>query len=162
MIKVDDNCPCGSLKCYTHCCHRYHGGDEFAPTAECLMRSRYSAFVIQNIDYIVQTTLPALQPLLDVAALKAWAEQTWWTYLKIISTTPKIGKRHAQVHFCVYFEELGVQGCHNECSAFVKINENGQNRWYFLDPTLPITLSGKQPCLCGSGEKFKVCCGKFL
>lgn len=110
MIKVDDNCPCGSLKCYTHCCHRYHGGDEFAPTAECLMRSRYSAFVIQNIDYIVQTTLPALQPLLDVAALKAWAEQTWWTYLKIISTTPKIGKRHAQVHFCAYFEELGVQG----------------------------------------------------
>ena len=126
------------------------------------MRSRYSAFVIQNIDYIVQTTLPALQPLLDVAALKAWAEQTHWHHLEIITTAPKVGKRHAQVHFCAYFEELGIQRCHNERSAFVKINENGQNRWYFLDPTLPITLGGKRPCLCGSGEKFKACCGKFL
>lgn len=161
-MKAVKECPCGSLKSYANCCHRYHDGSEFAPTAECLMRSRYSAFVLQDIDYIIQTTLPALQPLLEVSALKAWAEQTQWHHLEIITTAPKIGKRHAQVHFRAYFEESGTQGCHNERSAFVTINENGQDRWYFLDPTLPITLSGKQPCLCGSGEKFKACCGKFL
>ncbi|MFC0820862.1 YchJ family protein [Moraxella marmotae] len=160
-------CPCG-LSDYQTCCQPYHQG-QIAPTAERLMRSRYSAYVLQDIDYIIRTTVPAQAGLLDRAALSQWAAQMHWRNLEIVSIAPKIGKRHAQVHFRAYFDKQdnfagndnGV-GCHDERSAFVKIKQGEETRWYFLDPTVPNSLTNKQPCLCDSGEKFKACCGKFL
>ena len=47
----------------------------FPETAEQLMRSRYSAFVLKNIPYIVQTTVPSQQTLLDEKALQDWADE---------------------------------------------------------------------------------------
>ena len=70
---------------YQDCCQPYH--DAFyneevdgikAETAERLMRSRYSAFVLVKPDYIVKTTVPAQQGLLDVQAIKSWAMETDW------------------------------------------------------------------------------------
>ncbi|UNU73624.1 YchJ family protein [Moraxella nasovis] len=154
-------CPCGGdggATAYDDCCRPFHIGG-IAPTANKLMRSRFSAFVLKNIDYIIDTTLPTQQEQLDKAALQAWADEMHWTHLQIKNHFPKIGKRHATVHFCAYFDNgMGKVGCHDELSAFVWV----QDRWYFLDPTLPIHLTNKQPCLCGSGEKFKACCAKFL
>ena len=95
---------------------------------------------------------------LSPAEVQAWADDMTWTHLKIKSDIPKIGKRHAQVHFLAYFRDEQGEHCHDERSAFVRID----NRWYFLDPTVSCLLTNKQPCLCGSGEKFKACCGKFL
>lgn len=157
------SCYCGGGASYRACCQPYHQGIN-APTAEQLMRSRYSAFVVQDIDYIVKTTVPKQAPLLDRLALLAWAKSTNWQKLTIIRHTAKLGKRHAQVHFVAQFiDEQGWAGRHDELSAFVKISEqDGTERWYFLDPTLPIGVTGKQPCLCGSGDKFKHCCGRFL
>ena len=151
-------CPCGSGLAYETCCGVLHRGG-VADSAKALMRSRYSAFVLGDVDYVIRTTVPAQQGLLDKASLQAWADTMTWTGLDIKSHTAKIGKRHAQVHFCASFiDKAGEHGTHDELSAFVKIGE----RWYFLDPTVPQTLTNKQPCLCGSGEKFKQCCGKFL
>ena len=82
---------------YSKCCEPLHKRTQFATTAEQLMRSRYSAFVWQNVDYIVATTLPNQQPLLDTLAIAAWAKQTDWAGLEIAHHNPKIGKRHAQV-----------------------------------------------------------------
>lgn len=149
-------CPCGGAS-YAECCKPWHLGD--APlTAEQLMRSRFSAFYMKNTDYIIATTMPSQQALLDKAALQAWADEMNWTHLEVVSHTPKIGKRHAQVRFRAYFQDGEAEGCHEELSAFVKI----EGRWYFIDPTVPIALTNKQPCLCGSGMKFKACCGSFL
>lgn len=156
------HCPCGSGLPFTECCQPCHQGVP-AKSAEALMRSRYSAFVVGDIDYIIRTTVPAQAVHLDRQALQNWADEMTWTGLTIKSHQAKIGKRHAQVHFVAsYAQEDGSIGEHDELSAFVQIPQDGEPFWYFLDPTVPVSLSNKQPCLCGSGEKFKACCGKFL
>ena len=122
------------------------------------MRSRFSAFCLKNIEYIIETTVPVQQALLDKNALQSWSDEMYWTRLDVISHVAKIGKRHAQVHFMAYYDNGQGESCHDEHSSFVKIDDV----WYFLDPTVPITLTNQQPCLCGSGDKFKAGCGKFL
>ena len=52
------DCPCCSGKSYEECCKPYHTGEKHAPTAEALMRSRFSAFAIPNGEYLMETTLP--------------------------------------------------------------------------------------------------------
>ncbi|MBF2720569.1 YchJ family protein [Psychrobacter sp. NG254] len=166
---------------YQDCCQPYH--DDFyngevdkaggikAETAERLMRTRYSAFVLVQPEYIVKTTVPAQQNLLDINAIESWAKETDWAGLEIVEHTPKLGKRHAQVEFKAYFNTKKNAGdlaekvqVHHELSAFVKAKSkaNDDTRWYFLDPTVTMTVSQKQPCICGSGEKFKRCCGEYV
>lgn len=159
---------------YQDCCQPYH--DAFyndkidqvdgmsAETAERLMRSRYSAFVLVKPDYIVKTTVPAQQALLDVQSIESWAKETDWAGLEIVKHTPKLGKRHAQVEFKAYFKTPNELQTHHELSAFVKVKSKADNdaRWYFLDPTVAMTVTQKQPCICGSGEKFKRCCGGYI
>lgn len=157
-------------------------GQKFADTAAQLMRARYAAFVLQHIEYIVATTALFQQPLLDTQAISDWAQQTDWAGLAVIKHTPKIGKRHAQVEFKAYFylpnasavhsagldlgdldnKGLDSKGAHHELSTFVNIPTHGTSRWYFLDPTVVMSVTQKQPCPCGSGEKYKRCCGQFL
>ena len=151
---------------YSDCCQPYHEGISKAETAERLMRTRYSAFVLVKPEYIIKTTLPAQQNLLDIEAIEKWAKETPWAGLEIIEHTSKLGKCHAQVEFRAYYHEVDSSGeaikekqqAHHERSTFVKVDEN----WYFLDPTVAMNISQKQPCLCGSGEKFKRCCGAYL
>ncbi len=157
---------------YSDCCQPYHedideNNDVKAESAERLMRSRYSAFVLQKADYIVKTTVPAQQALLDIKSIESWARETNWAGLEIVSHTAKLGKRHAQVEFKAFYTDLKKQpdtqqAAHHELSSFVKIKDKTGERWYFLDPTVDMTISKKQPCLCGSGEKFKRCCGAFI
>ena len=184
-------CPCqinplssaiSSPLLYQDCCQPYHDGicnkkgnkkanqdiDKVegakADTAERLMRSRYSAFVLVKPEYIVKTTLPAQQALLDINAIKSWAKETDWAGLEIVAHTPKLGKRHAQVEFKAYFNAHDKLQAHHELSAFVKIKNKAANdaNWYFLDPTVSMSITQKQPCICGSGEKFKRCCGVYI
>lgn len=165
-------CPCGSTLSYADCCAPLHVGQKFADTAAQLMRARYAAFVLQHVEYIVATTAPFQQPLLNTQAISDWAQQTDWAGLEVISHLVKLGKRHAQVEFKAYFHlpdssvlDLAVldsKGVHHELSTFVNIPTPGTSRWYFLDPTVVMPVTQKQPCPCGSGEKYKRCCGQFL
>lgn len=156
-------------------------GQKIADTAAQLMRARYAAFVLQHVEYIVATTAPFQQALLDKKSIADWSQQTDWAGLAVIKHTPKIGKRHAQVEFKAYFhlpasavhsagldlaaldsKGLDSKGVHHELSTFVNIPTHGTSRWYFLDPTVTMQVTQKQPCPCGSGEKYKRCCGQFL
>lgn len=154
-------CPCGSRLEFSTCCQKLHAG-QAATSALQLMRSRYSAYVVGNIDYIVQTTVPAQQSKLDVPAIGAWSRQNQWHGLEIVQHIAQIGKQHAQVEFKAHFTDRNAAGAneqtHHELSSFVKIGQ----RWYFLDPTLDNKQSLKSACLCGSGQKFKRCCAPFL
>ncbi|MFF1442569.1 YchJ family protein [Streptomyces sp. NPDC058295] len=58
---VSSPCPCGLPAAYEACCGRYHAGDS-APTAEALMRSRYSAFVRGDVGYLLRTWHPRTRP----------------------------------------------------------------------------------------------------
>ncbi|OOF57449.1 YchJ family protein [Rodentibacter myodis] len=149
-------CPCQSAKNYEDCCGVFHLHQALPDTAEQLMRSRYSAYALKKMPYIVETTVPNQQALLDVPLLQEWAETTHWLGLQILNTET-LSKTQSAVEFNALFQgEEGVQS-HQERSIFVKIN----GRWYFIDPTVPLPTM-KQPCLCGSGKKFKHCCGAWL
>ncbi|GAB2514392.1 hypothetical protein CATRI_06215 [Corynebacterium atrinae] len=58
---LDRRCPCGSGLTYGECCHKYHAG-ALAPTAETLMRSRFTAFVTRDADYLLRTWDPDTRP----------------------------------------------------------------------------------------------------
>ncbi|MFC8516871.1 YchJ family protein [Streptomyces sp. NPDC057257] len=76
------SCPCGLAETYERCCGRFHRGEAAAPTAEALMRSRYSAFVKRNEQYLLRTWHPRTRPAtldLDPGAR--------WTGLEILATT---------------------------------------------------------------------------
>lgn len=182
-LSTTQTCPCqinpsidkvDSPLTYQVCCQPYHDGlcdensgkavDVRAETAERLMRTRYSAFVLVKPDYIVKTTLPTQQNSLDMNAIESWATETDWAGLEIVQHTPKLGKRHAQVEFKAYFNNVDGMQAHHELSAFVKMKDKANNdaHWYFLDPTVAMSVTQKQPCICGSGEKFKRCCGEYL
>lgn len=181
-LSTTQTCPCqinpllktSSPLTYRECCQPYHNtlsdadmdelGAVRAETAERLMRTRYSAFVLVKPEYIVKTTLPTQQSLLDMSAIESWATETDWVGLEIVAHMPKLGKRHAQVEFKAYFNTVDGMQAHHELSAFVKVKDKATNdaHWYFLDPTVAMTVTQKQPCICGSGEKFKRCCGEYL
>ena len=150
-------CPCGSNLSYQSCCQVFHTGQQHAPNALTLMRSRYSAFALQHLDYLKQTTVPAQQDLLDLAAIQSWSERATWLGLEILTFKEKIGQTHAQVEFIAHFSENGIAQQHQELSTFVCI----ENKWFFIDPTVPLP-SMKTPCFCGSSKKFKHCCGAFF
>ena len=157
MINPTTLCPCQSGKSYADCCQPFHLHQVIPDFAEKLMRSRYAAYTLVNIPYIVETTLPAQQPLLDLPAMQLWGEETDWAGLEIIAHQPLMSKIHSLVEFKAFFNtESGVEA-HHERSLFVLI----EGCWYFVDPTVPLP-SQKQPCVCGSGKKFKHCCGAWL
>ena len=96
-------CPCQSSLSYEDCCGRFHSGNMFPETAEQLMRSRYSAFVLKNIPYIVQTTVPSQQTLLDEKALQDWADETQWLGLEIVKTET-LTQTQSAVEFKAHFQ----------------------------------------------------------
>lgn len=155
---MSEQCLCGSGEMYAQCCAPYHSSEKSAENAEKLMRSRYCAYVKYNIDYIVKTTVPAQQQLLDQSAMLKWSQETQWAKLEVLAFHPKVSKIHAQVEFKAYFQDGLTISAHHELSTFTFI----AGKWYFLDPTTELKITMKQPCICGSGKKFKQCCATFL
>ncbi len=157
-------CPCGSEKKFTQCCEPYLLKTKKAPTAEALMRSRYSAYVVQNIDYVVDTHHESTKKELVREDIEAWSEEAKWLGLKIIKTDAGTEKdEQGLVEFKCSYELDGKIQNHHEISEFVK--ENGT--WFFREGRF-ITETFKRespkigrndPCSCGSGKKFKKCCG---
>ncbi|CKK37890.1 SEC-C domain-containing protein [Neisseria meningitidis] len=121
-------------------------------TIKKLFRYRIESSACTNI----ATTVPAQQAFLDAAELMQWSIETEGLGLNVISHKI-LGKDHAQVEFEAYFRDGQHRSAHHELSGFVNIG----GQWYFIDPTVPHPAM-KQPCICGSGKKFKACCGKYL
>lgn len=123
------------------------------------MRSRYSAYVLGEIDYLIQTTLPAQQAGLDRAGIQLWSQQSQWLDLTVESEQSLPGKPpHGLVTFVARWQDAHGEHSHRERSAFVQ----HAGRWYFIDPTVPLKAGRNDPCLCDSGKKTKKCCGPYL
>ncbi|WP_421904036.1 YchJ family protein [Maridesulfovibrio sp.] len=159
-----NECPCGSGNAYESCCEPYITGKEPAPTAEALMRSRYSAFVVKNVDYLGDTLAPESKHDYDENQVKNWAETSTWLGLEIVSTSKGLtDDETGEVEFIAKFRQSGAIHTHHEASRFEKRDGN----WLYLDgdivPPMPIKKDKKvgrnEPCPCGSGKKYKKCCG---
>jgi SEC-C motif-containing protein len=146
-------CPCGSDQPYDACCGLAHGGQP-AATAQALMRSRYTAYTLGLIDYLVATTLPTQQTQLDVLAMNKWSQESHWLGLELEAVTKSKADR-AQVTFTAHWADPdGTRHHRRERSDFLR--HAGQ--WYFIDPNHQPDISRNTPCPCGSGKKFKRCC----
>ncbi|AYC33838.1 YchJ family protein [Pseudomonas cavernae] len=155
---MEPTCPCGSSSHLDECCGRYHVGTP-APSAEHLMRSRYSAYVLGLSDYLLATTLPAQQSSLDRTAISAWSAQSTWLGLEVESSEVLGGQpEHAFVTFTARWHDAQGEHAHHERSAFVQHN----GRWYYIDSTVPLKAGRNDPCPCNSGLKFKKCCAGFV
>ncbi|MFZ5827923.1 MAG: YchJ family protein [Bacillota bacterium] len=91
----NDPCPCGSGKKYKACCGLAHTGVEYPADPEQLIRSRYTAYVIGNVDYLYKTTHPSNEAVNDKSetAFKqetlAYCQKVEFTGLTIHETTPE-------------------------------------------------------------------------
>jgi len=126
-------CPCGDAnKEYTDCCARYLNGREDAATAEALMRSRYTAYTLENEDYLLATWHPSTRP--DSLKL-ADSPHKKWLGLRV-SRHEQTGENHSVVEFVARYKVGGRAHRLHEISRFVR--EGG--RWFYVDgETSPAT-----------------------
>jgi len=172
------NCPCGSGREYSDCCGQYISGKAKAPTAEALMRSRYSAYVEHEIDYIINTCVHRGKDDIDYKSTRDWSEQSTWLGLKIISVE-KGGPNDTEgtVEFEATYMRDGLKDVHHERAKFKKASvaegaavaegdAAGGSQWLYdeghITPRTVVRTAPKtgrnDPCPCGSGKKYKHCC----
>jgi SEC-C motif-containing protein len=159
------SCPCGNPAPIAECCGPYLDGTRLPPTAEALMRSRYTAFATGNVDYIHDTHDPATAGELDREATRAWSEKSEWLGFELIAADGGGADDDAgTVEFVARYRLQGSEHRHHETATFTKID----GRWFFADsrmaPQEPFRRSvakvgRNDPCPCGSGKKYKRCCG---
>ena len=165
------NCDCGSQKSFSDCCEPLLKGQTKATSPEQLMRSRYTAHVKKDIAYLKATLAPEQRSSFIEKDVLAWANSEWLG-LDIVEA------KGNKVEFVAKYKSKGKVFEHHEYSTFRKIGDT----WYFVDgdshvheegkghhhhhhePVTPIVreqpkVGRNDPCVCGSGKKFKKCCG---
>ncbi|MEW6594623.1 MAG: YchJ family metal-binding protein [Thermodesulfobacteriota bacterium] len=151
---MSEPCPCGSASAHGQCCGPFLDGRETAPTAEALMRSRYTAYVRQDVPYLLATWHPSTRP--EKLGLE---EGLGWHGLTVLAAANG-GPTDTDgiVEFVAAFSYQGNQQKLRERSRFVR--EDGA--WFYVDGVeLPQTshkTGRNDPCPCGSGKKHKKCC----
>lgn len=169
------SCPCGSGRTYDDCCGPLIAGTAPAATAEALMRARYTAYTRVDIDFIMASTHPDGRDDSDIDAMRSWAEHADWQGLEVLqSEAGQPGDSRGLVEFIAHYEMGGVKQHHHEVSAFVSAPwPDGGKTWQFRDgktlysgpsekpkPVVRDAAPGRNdPCSCGSGKKYKKCCG---
>ncbi|MHB8471407.1 MAG: YchJ family protein [Gammaproteobacteria bacterium] len=120
-------CPCGSGKPYPVCCGQYLSGAQAAPTAQALMRSRYTAFARGDFEYVLRTWAARTRPpSVDLRS----AGSIVWTGLEVVAC--RAGGRSAkegQVEFIAHCAINGHAQQLHEVSRFVR--EAGQ--WVYVE-----------------------------
>src|SRR5512136_1731295 len=105
---TDAICPCRVLdtdkRDYADCCKPYLEEGKAPPTAEALMRSRYTAFVQGDIDYLENTLAPGTREDFDKKAITHWAKQSEWLGLELLSAEEgREGDDSGYVEFIAHF-----------------------------------------------------------
>ncbi len=167
-------CPCGSGKAFSECCEPLLNDIRPAESAEALMRSRYCAFVTDNIPYLRETLDRRKRNGFDATDVRTWNADVEWKGLRIVATEAgQPTDNSGIVEFEASFAKAGQDEVLHERSRFKKKD----NRWYYVDgqhihegqaprteSDAPVKAAPKigrnAPCPCGSGKKYKRCCGQ--
>ena len=159
-MDLSSACLCGSGHEYQQCCKPFHIGKKLPATALALMRSRYVAYVLRDVTYLQGTWEVTKRP----AVIDFSRENITWLRLEIVETK-KGGPTDNKgiVTFKAFYLENGNECVMNEISRFMKTN----GRWFYLDGfiksmgaiNIQTNLGKNAACTCGSGKKFKRCCG---
>lgn len=159
-------CPCGSGKTYGECCEPVISGKEKALTAEILMRARYTSYVKHEIDFIISSCEEGEGIAeIDKKATEDWSRESVWHGLKILKTEKgSENDDEGVVEFTAEYSLHGMHDLHHEVAGFKKI----EGEWkYVAGNVIPTTvkrdtkkIGRNEPCPCGSGKKYKQCCGR--
>jgi SEC-C motif-containing protein len=164
-------CPCRSMDQtqldFEKCCGPFLERKKRPATAEQLMRSRYVAYVHKNIDYIDETQIVVPGETFNKAEALKWAESSEWLGLEIKKTQKgQDGDTSGFVEFVAHYKDKasGTQLKHHETSLFAR----DAGAWKFKEGNIhgaePVKrlepkIGRNDPCSCGSGKKYKKCCG---
>lgn len=119
-------CPCGSGKKYKKCCKRYHDGLSLPENALLLMKSRYAAYAVGQLDYIIATTDPS-GDVPDRDSIDTFSRSTEFCRLEIIAFED--GKEQATVTFKAHLTRDGKDVSFQEKSLFRKSSD----RWLYVE-----------------------------
>lgn len=166
-MEKENLCPCGSGKTYDTCCEPIIKGKTKAATAEELMRARYSSYVKHEIDFIINSCEEGENIAeIDRKATEKWSRESTWHGLKILRTeNGGVNDEEGVVEFeATYTEKNGIRDVHHETGYFKKVNGD----WFYSAGNLKTTtvvregrkIGRNEPCPCGSGKKYKQCCGR--
>lgn len=157
-------CPCGSGRDYDDCCGPYIAGDLTPPTAEALMRSRYTAYTEHKTDYLLETLAPESRDEEELEAAKDQNTAMKWQGLEIRSLGDGgEGDDTGTVEFIAKYKVGDQHGMHHERSNF----RRHEGKWVCIggelnpkpEQRVVQKVGRNDPCPCGSGKKFKKCCG---
>ncbi|MGD1936173.1 MAG: YchJ family protein [Cyanophyceae cyanobacterium] len=152
-------CPCGEAQEFWQCCGPYLQGKLSAPTAEKLMRSRYSAYFTKNVDYLFKTQHPKYRKLNMRQQITEAAKTKNWAGLTILDRKKGQARdKTGVVEFVALYRVGDALSQLRERSRFQKEGD----QWFYLDGDLlpPYQPKRGEPCWCKSGKKFKHCHGK--
>jgi len=152
---MSDKCYCKSGLPFSACCEPILRVLEVAPTALSLMRSRYAAYCLGDVNYLQATTHDHTWSDEELKFIQDWADNSFWQHLEIVNYDEDI------VEFKAYYIFEGKQHIHHEKSSFKKIND----MWKYVDGEIyedKVEFLRNQTCICGSGQKYKRCCFKKI
>ncbi|MCP2233269.1 SEC-C motif-containing protein [Erwinia aphidicola] len=118
------------------------------------MRSRYCAYVKQDVGYLVATWHPSCQASAFAASIEESFAHTEWLGLNVLSSEVIADGQQGYVTFFARFSENQRERSIHERSRFLR----EEQRWYYIDGTFP-PIGRNDRCPCGSGKKYKKCCG---
>jgi len=157
-LNANTPCPCGQPLSFAQCCQPVISGDKPAANAEALMRSRYSAHVVVDVDYLIRSWKNDSNHPISRPDIEQWANNSQWLGLTIHQC--RAGNRtdtEGWVEFSARSVAKGDEkpSFHRELSYFVKEGEH----WFYVDGE-PCETGRNETCPCGSGKKFKRCCNQ--
>ncbi len=166
-MKKTDSCPCNSGKTYGECCEAILSGERKAVTAEELMRARYSAYAVGKVKFLYESSGPEVRAEFDEKTTKEWSESATWQGMEILATEKGgADDDEGYVSFVAHYTANDQVCEHRELSYFKKID----GEWRFIDGKIDTgepyrreepKVGRNDPCPCGSGKKYKKCCGQM-
>lgn len=156
-------CPCGSKSFFDDCCGPIISGTP-ASTAEALVRSRYTAFVVGSLDHVERTHAPEIRSDFNRAEAERLVTDCEWHGLHI-HNVHETGDT-AEIAFVIRFRHNQKLIAKGSLSKF----RRDDGHWYYLSNSPAphtaefrgIKLGRNESCHCNSGKKFKKCCGSGI
>ena len=145
-------CFCGFDKSFEECCGAIISGKKSASSAEELMRSRYSAYVVGDGAYLVKSSTKENSFAADIPLISEFSKNVRWLKLNILHVEKN--SDYGVVEFKAYYLENGEIVVLHERSDFIKNDGVWEyNKGKFINSK----IERNEPCPCGSGKKYKKC-----
>ena len=147
-MNSEELCPCASGKKFGECCEPIIARKRVAATAEELMRARYTAYAVCDVKFLFDSSGPEVRAEFDEKTTCDWSKNATWSGLEILSS------------------EKGGEG---DDEGFGVEFKDFYDEWRFVDGEMQTgstyrreepKVGRNDPCPCGSGKKYKKCCGK--